>query len=267
MVAALVSTYLQWIILSSLTGSPLGSLVAILVFWALVDRFTLGVLPDPLKVFVRWQRERRLKHLLRLNPHDRRARLELGELLVARKANAQAVDMLKPVLEHGDDDPQTLFTMGAACLGAGYREQGEKLFAHLREQRPDFRQGELDLVLGHARLAAKDAAGAKEALERFLAVRKGSVEGRVLLARAQSALGDDASAALTKDAAWAEYEAAPTFQQRKERLWAWRARPSRPLLYAAIAIVAAVVLFQVLGPVAAKLRPPDAPDAADDLGP
>ncbi len=247
---------------------PVGLARGDLVFWAVVNRFTLGVLPDPLKVLWRWRRETRLNHLLKLNPHDRRTRLELSELLVSRKAHAKAVDTLRPVLEHGDDDPQTLFTMGAACLGAGYREQGEKLLAHLREEQANFRQGEVDLVLGHARLAAGDAAGAKEALDRFLTVRKGSVEGRVLLARAQAALGDDASAALTKDAAWAEYEASPSFQQRKERLWAWRARPSRPLIYAAIALATAVVLYKTLGPVVAQLRPPDAPQQVDDdLGP
>ena len=44
-------------------------------------------------------------------------------------------------------------------------------------------------------------------------------------------LGDDASAALMRDDAWREYVSAPGFQRRKERFWAWRARPSRPATY------------------------------------
>jgi hypothetical protein len=67
----------------------------------------------------------------------------------------------------------------------------------------------------------------------------------VLLARALDGLGDDGAAALMKDAAWDEYVSAPGFQRRKERLWAWRARPSRPATYLFITILA-LTLFATL---------------------
>jgi tetratricopeptide (TPR) repeat protein len=138
--------------------------------------------------------------------------------------------------------------MGAACMKAGYFEQGEKLLAHAQELDPDFRLGEIDLVLGQGRLAKGDFAGAKAALEALVKHRRGTVQGRVLLARALEGLGDDASAALMRDEAWREYVAAPGFQRRKERLWAWRARPSRPVTYALVLVAVLVFLGTVVAP-------------------
>lgn len=243
-----MSSYFQWLILTAITGSPLGSAVALVVFWFAVDRFTLGVLPDPLRWLMRWRRAGRLEHTLRVNPHDGRARLELAQLYVERRAFNRAVTVLKPNLEKGVDDVTTVFVMGEACVGAGYHEQGEKLLAHAAELSPTFRLGEIDLVRGRWRLARGDFAGAKAALEQLLAIRKGSVEGRVLLAKALKGGGDDASAALVRDQAWDEYVASPGFQRRKERLWAWRARPSRPATYL-LALVLALGLFaKFVGP-------------------
>jgi hypothetical protein len=243
-----VSQWLLWLLLSSVTGSPVGSALALLAFWLVADRFTLGVLPDPLRWVVRLNREWHLHRVLLGNPHDRRARLEVAELRVARRAYRQAVEVLRPSLEHGDADVQTVFTMGWACLGAGYPEQGEKLLARAAELEPTFRVGEIDLIRGRFRLARRDFAGAREALESLLRARRGSVAGRVLLARALAGLGDDGGAALLRDEAWTEYVGAPRFQRRQERLWAWRARPSRPLLYLGLVVVALSVCGSVVRP-------------------
>jgi tetratricopeptide (TPR) repeat protein len=232
-----MSSYLWWLMLTAVTGSPVGSAIILVLVWLVTDRFTLGVLPDPLRWVGRLGRELNLKRGLLNNPHDGRARLELAQLLVERRAHQRAVEVLRPNLEKGDEDVQTVFTMGAACLGAGYAPQGEKLLEHARELDPDFRVGEIDLVLGKGRLQRQDFAGAREALERLMRARSGTVEGRVLLARALAGLHDDGAAALMRDDAWKEYVAAPRFQRKKERLWAWRARPSRPLLYLAVVLL------------------------------
>lgn len=251
-----MSSYLWWLALTVLTGSPVRAAIILLVVWLVADRFTLGVLPDPLRWLGRLKRELAVRRTIATNPHDRRARLELAELLVWRRSYRRAVEVLRPSLEQGQDDVQTLFTMGQACLGAGYAAQGEQLLGHAREVDPAFRGGEIDLVVGRARLERGDQAGAREALERLVKVRGGTVEGRVLLSRALAAAKDDAGAALLRAEAWREYEAAPRFVRRRERLWAWRARPSRPLLYAS-------VLLAVLGLFAALAgRPPSHPEAS-----
>jgi tetratricopeptide (TPR) repeat protein len=240
-----MSGLLQWFLLTAITGSPVLSAAILIFFWFFLDRFTLGLLPDPVRWVKRWQRELHLKRVLQSNPHDRQARRELGELLVRRRAHAQAVEMVKPMLEAGDDDPAAVFTMGVACLGAGHHEQGEKLLAHVAEAKPDFRVGEVDFALGRARLKKGDFKGAREAFERAVKLRHGTVEGRVLLAKSLTGLGDEPGAALMRDAAWNEYVLAPRFVRRQERLWAWRARPSRPLAYLAVVVVAVLLLVRV----------------------
>jgi hypothetical protein len=237
-----MSQWLQWIILSSVTGSPIGSAIILIVFWYTVDRFTLGLMPNPVRWFMRRRRELKLQRTLLGNPHDRQSRRELAELFVMRRNFSRAVELLKPNLEAGDDDSATIFTMGVACLGAGHSDQGEKLLAHLQESHPDFRVGEIDFALGRARLARGDFKGARAALEAGIKIRRGAIEGRFLLSKALLGLGDEPGAAMMRDETWNEYVSAPGFQRRKERLWAWRARPSRPLTYGVL-IAMALILF------------------------
>lgn len=240
-----MSGYFQWIILSALTGSPIGSALFLIVFWLVVDRFTLGLFPDPVRWVMRRRRAAQLERLLLTNPHDGRARLELAGLYVDRRKYARAVELLKPNVEKGDHDPQTLFTLGVGCLGAGFVEQGEKLLDSVDEAQPGFRVSEVELVRGRFRLSRKDFGGARKALEALVAARKGTIEGRVLLSQALLGLGDDGAAALMRDAAWDEYVSAPSFQRRQERWWAWRARPSRPLTYLFIALLALGLFVKV----------------------
>jgi hypothetical protein len=243
-----MSSYLQWIILSSLTHSPILSAVLVLLGTLTFERVAFGVLPSPFRFLARFRREFQLKKQVRHNVHDGRARLELAALLNQRRAFGEALLTLRPNLDKGDGDVSTLFTFATSCLGAGHFEQGQKLMLHAQEIEPQFRVGEIDLSLGKARLVRKEPRLAQVHFEAFLQLRKGSVEGRVLLAQALHSAGDDAQAALMRDTAWHEYETAPSFQQRQERWWAWKARPSRPLLYAALALVAVVALFKVVRP-------------------
>lgn len=247
-----MSKWMLWLILTSITGRPLLSLVLVIgAVWA-VDRFTLQVLPSPLRLLARWRRAGQLERTLMTNTHDRRARSELAELRLGRGKYAQAVELLKPNLEAGDEDVDTLFLLGVAYLGAGEVAKGELLLDEAAKLNADYRQGSIDLERGRLRLARGDAKGAVEALERFVKGRNGTVEGRTLLAKALDKAGRDADAALMRDEAWKEYVAAPGFQRRRERMWAWRARPSRPLTYAALAFLFLALSYQVVS----RLQPP-----------
>ena len=250
-----------WYLLARVTGSPIASAIGLFLFYWAIDRYTLGVLPDPFRFLntlrKKWRLETHLKHV----PHDRKARTDLAEIYVSRKQYAKAVELLRPNLEAGDDDIASVFDMGVACLGAGHTQQGEKLLAHALEMQADFRVGEIHLALGRFRLLRGDFAGARQALEQLVQARKGSVEGRVLLSRALEGLKDDGAAALMRDQAWEEYVAAPRFQRRRERLWAWRARPSRPLMYATALVLALFLVGRfVLPHLASQVQDPYAGD-------
>lgn len=253
-----MSTWILWMIVSALTGSPLLSLALVLGMVWVMDRYTMQILPRPLRFIHRWRRAGQLERTLMANTHDRRARFELAELRVGQGRYAAAVELLKPNLEAGDEDVDTLFLLGVAYLGAGEVAKGELLLGEAEKLNPDFRMGSIDLERGRLRLVRGDVKGSVEALERFVKGRHGTVEGRVLLAQALDKAGRDADAALMRDDAWKEYVAAPGFQRRRERMWAWRARPSRPIIYAALVLMVLVLGYQALS----RISPPM--DSASD---
>jgi tetratricopeptide (TPR) repeat protein len=244
-------------ILTSITGSPIGSLVILAVIWWTLDRYTFQVLPDPLKGFLRWQRGSWLRRTIAHNPNDRRARFELADILVQQRRHAAAVEVLRPNVEAGEDDAQTLFLLGIASTGAGQLEQAERLFKAVREEDEDFKHNEIDLALGRARLLRGDTKGAEESLTAFIQKRRSTVEARVLLAKLREKAGDSEAAKKLRGEAWQEYVSAPPFHRRRDRLWAWRANPKRPIIYAAVAIVLAVGFARYGAPALARAVPPN----------
>jgi tetratricopeptide (TPR) repeat protein len=237
-----MSKWMLWMLLTLLTGSPLLSLGLMLVFVFVADHFTWQLLPSPVRLVKRFQRAGHLAGVILTNPHERRARHELADIRVEQKRYAEAVDILKPNLEAGDEDVDTLYLLGVAYLGAGDAQRGELLLDEAEKLDADFKLGAIHLERGRFRLKRGDVKGAVEALERFCAVRQGSVEGRFLLAQALEKAGRADEAKRMRELAWADYVVAPRFQRRRERKWAWRARPSRPLMYAAaLAVVLATV--------------------------
>lgn len=229
-----MSKWMLWMFLMALTGSPMLSLGLMVVIVFAADHFTLQLLPSPVRLLKRFQRAGHLAGVILTNPHERRARHELADIRVEQKRYAEAVDILKPNLEAGDDDVDTLYLLGVAYLGAGDAQRGELLLAEAEKLDPDYRQGSIHLERGRFRLKRGDFQGAVQALERFCTVRHGTVEGRFLLSQALAEMGRGDEAKRMRDMSWSEYVVAPRFQRRRERKWAWRARPSRPLMYGAL---------------------------------
>ncbi len=241
-----MSQWMLWGLLSWITGSPLTAGVVVLLLWWLGDRFTFRLLPDPLRFLGRWRRMAQLRTTLGVNPHDRRARFELAERLLESGRPARAAEVLRPNIEAGDEDAHTAFVMGAALGRTGAYEQAERALSVAREQDPRFRAGEIDLELGRQRVARRDWAGAREALDRLLVERPGSVEARYLLAKALAGMGDDAAARKVRDDAWREYALLPRFHRKHERAVAWRIKPWRPAAVALVVAVVAVALANAL---------------------
>ncbi|QSQ20082.1 hypothetical protein JY651_33060 [Pyxidicoccus parkwayensis] len=229
-----MSKWMLWVLLTMLTGNPWVALGLMVVIVFAADHFTWQVLPSPVRMLKRFQRAGHLAGVILTNPHERRARHELADIRVAQKRYGEAVDILKPNLEAGDDDVDTLYLLGVAYLGAGDAQRGELLLDEAEKLDADFRQGSIHLERGRFRLKRGDMQGAVKALERFCTVRHGTVEGRFLLSQALAEVGRGDEAKRMRELAWREYVVAPGFQRRRERKWAWRARPSRPLMYGAL---------------------------------
>jgi tetratricopeptide (TPR) repeat protein len=239
-----VNQFFLFVLLSWLLGNPLLALLVLVALWWLGDRATFRVLPDPFRWVMRWRRRGRLRALLDVNPHDRRARFELAELLLDGGRPAEAVSVLRPNIEAGDDDVHTAWLWGTALGRSGSFDDAEKALAVARAGDPRFRAGEIDLELGRLRLSRGDREGAARALTALLELRPGTVEGRYFLARALDGLGRTAEAEVRRDEAWREFKALPRFQRSRQRAWAWRAKPWRGA--AVVASVAGALLLALL---------------------
>lgn len=242
-----MSGWLQYVFLSVLLGNPLLAAAVLLVAWWATDRFTLGILPDPYRFMTRWSRLNTLRRMLVQNPHDLQARMELATLLNEGRGAREAWEVLQPCLAGRSVDAHCLYQAGVAAFGSGRFEEGEDLLLRARQVDPRVKPADLELALGRGRLARGRATEARDALEAFCTLRPGSVEGRVLLARAWAREGKAEMARKARAEAWSNYVSAPRFQRRRERAWAWRANPARPALY--VGIVGVVLLVLALLPV------------------
>ena len=70
---------------------------------------------------------RALRKELMVNPHDRRARFELADLLIAQRQPAEGLELLKANVEQGEEDAPTLHLMAVALLATGHPERAERL--------------------------------------------------------------------------------------------------------------------------------------------
>jgi tetratricopeptide (TPR) repeat protein len=236
-----MARWILWYLLANLTGSPIVSLIALVAIWWVSDRLTFRLLPEPMRFVARWRRRGQLRRTLAVNPHDRRARFELAQLLLDGRRPQQALEALRPNIEAGDDDVHTAFLWGAALARTGNYDEAERALDVARGAELTFRSGDIDLELGRMRLSRGELTRAREALERFVSLRPGTVEGRFHLARALAGLGDTAGARRTREEAWREYVSLPRFHRKQERPFAWRVKPWRPALVAAAVLSAGIV--------------------------
>jgi len=258
---------MQFSLLWWLTGNPIAAAALLLVGYAVADWYTFGFLRGLSRAVRNLRRAPRLARQIAVNPHDRRARVELGELLVEQGRFARAVDVLRPAAQEDPHDLAALFPLGVACLRLGRIEEGELFLREVHGADPEFRLGRAPLEIGTQRLRRGDAAGAVEPLSRYVAAHPHRVEGHYLLSVALRRSGDAAGAMRERARAWEEYDTALPYQRRMDRRWAWRARPSRPVLYGAVACAAVLLLATAakhVPPPAARLAPAAAPATVDD---
>jgi len=228
-----VSNWINFSILWVLTGSPVAAAAILLFAYALADWYTFGFLRGVARAVADFRRGRRLRLVIQHNPHDRKARTDLGQILVSQRRYRRAIEVVKPLADSDPHDLRALYLLGAACLATGRVDQGEVFLSAVHGADPSFRDGEALLELGRRRLARR-APSAAEPLIGFLSAHPHHVEARYLLSRARQLAGDRAAASAERARCWQEYETELPYQRRQDRIWAWRARPSRPLIYAAV---------------------------------
>src|ERR1700693_1006527 len=136
-----MSNWINFSILWMLTGSPVSAALILLAAYAIMDWYTFGFLRGVARAVANFRRGRRLRLLLLHNPHDRKARADLGEILLSQRRYARAIEVVKPIADQAPHDLDALFMLGVACLATGRVEQGELFLTEVHHARPDFRDG------------------------------------------------------------------------------------------------------------------------------
>lgn len=237
---------LAFFLLAGLTGGPWSALAIMIAFYWILDRSTLRYIPGPWKLFRRFMERRRLENVLAGNPHDFRSELELGRLLLEAGRPVAALPHLEKAAGAYTTDASVQVLRAVARVGAGQRDSGAAEVEQLMTANPRLRFGEPWLDAGAMLLKAGDAPRARAMIQNFLQAQPSNVKGLYLLGRAQKKCGelDVAKASMAK--AWNEYATNPAFKQREGRVWAYRANPLRPVMYAgAVFAVLGVLGFMV----------------------
>ncbi len=151
---------MQFSLLWWITGNPLAAAALLLLGYAVADWYSFGLLRGLARALRNLRRAPRLARQIAVNPHDRRARVELGEILVEQGRFARAIDVLRPAAQHDPHDLSALYPLGIACLRSGRFEEGELFLRELHGAGPEFRLGRAPLEIGADRLRRGDAKGA-----------------------------------------------------------------------------------------------------------
>src|SRR2546428_13448491 len=95
----------------------------------------------PYTTLFRSHRGRRLRLALLHNPHDRKARADLGDILVSQRRYRRAIAIVKPLADENPHDLNALYMLGVACLATGRAREGQIFLGEGYEADPGHRDG------------------------------------------------------------------------------------------------------------------------------
>jgi putative PEP-CTERM system TPR-repeat lipoprotein len=125
------------------------------------------------------QAQSNLARYLAQIPQNTRARKLLAATYVRSNQGARAIEVLKPIENVGDLDPQTLALLGSAYMQQGNLSKGTEFFQKAAEEAPD--QADIRTRLAISRLAQGQADRAEGDLEVALELDKDASQAGILL--------------------------------------------------------------------------------------
>ncbi len=170
-----------------------------------------------------WGEAGRLRRALAVNPHDAKARTDLGAILARQGRFREARAELEQALPRVDDLPEANYSLGLSLMRDGEIERGRALVEKALVINPRFGYGEPYLRLGDFRAERGEWSQAAERYRQATDIYGSSVEGWCKLGQALGELDrrDEARAALQE--ALASYRTAPWYRRADDRPWKRRA--------------------------------------------
>ena len=218
-----MSRFFLFALLTWITGSPLLA-VLILVALAVPGWFAGSRWAFKLSRRIRaWGEAGRLRRALAINPHDAKARTDLGAILVRHGRYREARAELEQALPRVDDMPDANYFLGLCLMQDGEVERGREMVERALAINSKFGYGEPYLRLGDFRENRKEWDLAAERYRQATDIHGSSVEGWYKLGRALSELGRREEARNALQEALASYRTAPWFRRAEDRPWKRRA--------------------------------------------
>jgi tetratricopeptide (TPR) repeat protein len=170
-----------------------------------------------------WGEAGRLRRSLAVNPHDAKARTDLGAILTRQGRFREARAELEQALPQVDDLPEANYFLGLCLMNDGESEKGRALVERALAINPKFGYGEPHLRLGDFHVGRKEPAPAADRYRQATEIYGSSVEAWCKLGQTLQELGrrDEARDALQE--ALTSYRTAPWYRRSDDRPWKRRA--------------------------------------------
>jgi tetratricopeptide (TPR) repeat protein len=210
-------------LLSWITGNPLLAVLVILALslpgWWAGSRWAFRLS----RKIRTWGEAGRLRRVLTINPHDAKARADLGAILTRQGRFREARPELEQALPRVDDLPEANYYLGLCLMNGGDVEQGRALVERALAINPKFGYGEPHLRMGDFHVGRGEWERAADRYRQATAIYGSSVEGWQKLGETLDRLGrrDEARTALQE--AIASYRTAPWYRRGEDRPWKRRA--------------------------------------------
>ena len=184
-------------------------------------------LPDPYLWIKHARRVRVLKSEISQNPDNVTSRRDLARIWIEKGRPRRAISLLEEARRREPESAELALMLGKAHLQAGAAEKSLPFLVESAHANERAHYGEAYLLAGRALLELKRAPEAEDALDRYLSINSSSVEGRVLMAWARRAQGDQDGADRAMRDALETFSQVPRFRRRAELRWWLRANLMR----------------------------------------
>ncbi len=214
-----MSRFLLFALLAWITGSPLLALVVVIALavgsWWAGSRYAwrLG------QRIRGWGEAGRLSRILAVNPHDAKARSDLGVLLVQHARFAEGRRELEQAFPRVEDLPEANYALGLCLLHDGEAARGVSLIERALGLNPKFGYGEPYLRLGDFQSEREEWEAAADRYRQATGIHASSVEGWYKLGHALERLGRQDEARAAAREALASYRTAPWYRRSEDRPW------------------------------------------------